>query len=109
MTKTTVLDHIHACLDPHATSAACALAVQDFYGGTILRCPLVKGGVYYYNLLPNGEFVDVVDRRGIDEPVKAESRERDRAVLLLDPVTARAYGDLLVRVVNRMAYGDTNG
>lgn len=96
---TTTQDIIHAC-GSHAPSVAVALVVQDFYGGDILRCSLLKGGVYYYNALPTGEIVDLATRE--DTPVKAHSRVRERATILRNPDMVKAYATLLVEVVQRM-------
>lgn len=83
--------------------AVTALVIQDLFGGELLRCPTKKGSSHYWNLLPNGEEVDLTINQfsySGDIPIKAETLKRDRGYVLSFPDTKARYELLSTRVKN---------
>jgi hypothetical protein len=70
--------------------AITALAVQDVLGGRLVRT-VVDGTSHYYNLLDNGEEVDLTREQFGAGPVVSARQIRDRSYVLSFPDTANRY------------------
>ena len=81
--------------------AVTALAVQDYFGGELLRCETTDGGSHYWNRLPDGTEVDLTARQfeHIDKrPLRETVVIRRRAHVLSFPDTHQRYELLRSRI-----------
>ena len=80
----------------HGQCAVTALAVQDAFGGQLLRA--VNEGVnHYWNRLPDGTQHDLT-RDQFDQWAPSRTQVRAREYVLSFPVTAERYRRLLDRI-----------
>lgn len=74
--------------------AVTALVVQDYFGGSLMRCPTTDGGSHYWNKLPDGMEIDLTIHQfdqGEKALLKSEAEGRARGDLLSNPDTLKRY------------------
>jgi hypothetical protein len=81
--------------------AVTALVIQDYFGGSLLRCPFPPDGSHYWNLLSDGQEIDFT--RGQFEylgrfPYRHKVELRARDYVLSFPDTSMRYSILKQRV-----------
>lgn len=81
--------------------AITSLVVQDFLGGSLLRCT-VDGVSHYWNLLPSGQEVDLTAEQFGSEFARIGTEERDRAYVQSFEDTTLRYRKLRRRVRSRL-------
>ena len=81
----------------HGQCAVTALLLQDYLGGTLMRCTV--GGVsHYWTYLPSGEDVDLTREQFPTFEPDGDIEERSRDYVLGFEDTARRYRTLAARV-----------
>jgi hypothetical protein len=78
--------------------AVSALIVQDHLGGALLRCP-APGGSHYFNVLPDGSWLDTTGEQFGSGFTPTNVEGRDRAYVLSFLATRHRYA-LLRRSVD---------
>lgn len=81
--------------------AVSALAIQDRFGGHLLRGMTAEGS-HYWNLLPGGIEVDLTAEQFKDRPATLRSEPRARAYLLSSSGTRRRYRLLSSRLTGTL-------
>ncbi len=77
--------------------AVTALIVNDFFGGKIIRVPIISGSKmtsHYYNQLPDGETIDLTKNQFGSKVEFGLPTYQTRNHVLSNPGTKRRYLDL---------------